>query len=246
MCNLRIYNAVREVPEEAKKTISGGRLKGKTDINPLWRIKKLTDQFGPCGIGWRTENEAYQTHGNDATGEVAVVCTLNLRYIDPDTGNWSAPIFGVGGSMLIALENGYDGDGKKAKVLYLNDEAYKMAHTDALSVACKQLGMGASVYWEADRTKYSALQPDKPDEPEKASSRPAPAPVTVTRQTVYDPRPQIAEVKKKYHIDDQGFAAMRASLIAGGVLEDKPSKDMTEADWKALFDAIEANFGDAA
>jgi hypothetical protein len=40
------------------------------------------------------------------------------------------------------------------KGAYANDEAYKMATTDAISVACKQLGMGADIYWSADNTKY--------------------------------------------------------------------------------------------
>ena len=52
MENLDIYNKVRAVPVEAKREIRGGRLNGKTDINPMWRIKTLTEQFGPCGIGW--------------------------------------------------------------------------------------------------------------------------------------------------------------------------------------------------
>ena len=30
-----------------------------------------------------------------------------------------------------------------------------MALTDAISVACKALGMGADVYWEKDNTKYN-------------------------------------------------------------------------------------------
>ena len=30
-----------------------------------------------------------------------------------------------------------------------------MAETDAISVACKKLGMGADVYWQANETKYS-------------------------------------------------------------------------------------------
>ena len=50
--NMRIYDAVRSVPEKAKRAITGGRLKGKTDINPMWRIEALTEQFGPCGDGW--------------------------------------------------------------------------------------------------------------------------------------------------------------------------------------------------
>ena len=52
MENMTIYDACRSVPETAKKAITAGRLKGKTDINPMWRIKRLTEQFGPCGIGW--------------------------------------------------------------------------------------------------------------------------------------------------------------------------------------------------
>ena len=52
MGNLDIYEAVRAVPEEAQKPIKGGRLSGMTDISPMWRIKKLTELFGPCGIGW--------------------------------------------------------------------------------------------------------------------------------------------------------------------------------------------------
>ena len=49
--NLEIYDSVRTVPESALKTIEAGRLKGKSDINPMWRIKKLTETFGPAGFG---------------------------------------------------------------------------------------------------------------------------------------------------------------------------------------------------
>ena len=52
--NMSLYNRVRQVPDEAKKPFDTGRFKG-TDINPMWRIKALTEHFGPCGIGWRIE-----------------------------------------------------------------------------------------------------------------------------------------------------------------------------------------------
>ena len=48
MSNLDLYNKVRTVPPEAQKKITGGRLNGMTDINPMWRIKALTEQFGIC------------------------------------------------------------------------------------------------------------------------------------------------------------------------------------------------------
>lgn len=39
--NLCLYERIRQVPEEAVKTIAAGRLKGMSDINPMWRIKNL-------------------------------------------------------------------------------------------------------------------------------------------------------------------------------------------------------------
>ena len=52
--NLKIYNMIKKVPDEAQKKITGGRLSGMTDIKPMWRIEKLTEVFGPCGLGWST------------------------------------------------------------------------------------------------------------------------------------------------------------------------------------------------
>ena len=46
MNNMEIFDLVREVPDEAKKQITAGRLKGMTDISPMWRIQKLTELFG--------------------------------------------------------------------------------------------------------------------------------------------------------------------------------------------------------
>lgn len=145
--NMRIYDAVRAVPEEAKRAITAGRLKGKTDINPMWRIKALTEQFGPCGDGWGyTIDRLWIEEG--AKGEKCANAMISLWYRRED-GTRSEPVVGIGGNMLVANEkNG----------LYTSDECYKMALTDAISVACKALGFGADVYWGADRTKYTPQQ----------------------------------------------------------------------------------------
>ena len=144
MNNLDLYNKVRVVPEEAKKPISGGRLKGMTDINPMWRIKCLTEQFGSCGFGWYYVIKDKWIETCMAKDEITANVIIDLYYkVDNE---WSMPIEGIGGSMLVASErNG----------LYVNDECYKMALTDAISVACKALGMGADVYWGNDNTKYN-------------------------------------------------------------------------------------------
>jgi DNA-directed RNA polymerase subunit RPC12/RpoP len=156
MDNLRYYNQGREVPKEAQKEIKGGRINGFTDINPMWRIRVLTEMFGPCGIGWYYTIDREWLEPSD-TGEVAAFVRISLFV--KDGGEWSMPIIGVGGSTFVAQErNG----------LRMSDEAFKMAQTDALSVACKNLGIGATIYWAAGETKYSRMtdqkEPEKPKE----------------------------------------------------------------------------------
>ena len=148
-----IYEKVRAVPDNAKKEIRGGRLKGMTDINPMWRIKCLTEQFGPCGLGWYYEITEKWIETCMAKDEITANVIINLYIRNGD--EWSKPIQGIGGSMLVASErNG----------LYVNDECYKMALTDAISVACKALGMGADVYWGSDNTKYNDNKKDNFDD----------------------------------------------------------------------------------
>ena len=141
--NLCLYERIRQVPQEAVKTIAAGRLKGMTDINPMWRIKKLTEEFGVCGFGWRYEI-IRMWNENGGNGVIASFVHINL-FVKMG-GEWSEAIQGIGGSSFVTNEkNG----------LYTSDECYKMALTDAISVACKALGMGADIYWEKDSTKYN-------------------------------------------------------------------------------------------
>lgn len=160
MGNMDYYNKFAAVPVEAQKRIDAGRLKGMTDINPMWRIKALTEAFGMCGFGWKYEIVSQRLEEGHAvmlpsatTDEPRYAHTVNAfvdinLYVKVDE-KWSEPIPGIGGASYIANErNG----------LYTSDECFKMALTDALSVACKALGVGADVYWAAGRSKYSAQE----------------------------------------------------------------------------------------
>lgn len=159
MDNLSVYEQSREVPENAKKTIGAGRTKGFTDINPMWRIKKLTELFGPCGIGWYYIPTKQWIEAVDKE----ICAFVNIELFVKHGGDWSKPIFGTGGSKLSTVER---------SGVYVSDECYKMATTDAISVACKQLGIGADVYWEKDKTKYDAKaeSPTQPQETEPATA----------------------------------------------------------------------------
>lgn len=159
--NMRYYDAARNVPPEAMRPIQAGRLKGKTDINPMWRIKKLTELYGPCGIGWwYTIDRQWMEPG--ANGEISAFCDITLYYRDGETVSQGIP--GTGGSSFVA---------KEKSGLFTSDECFKMALTDALSVACKALGIGADVYFGSDKTKYTTAQ-EPATEPVR---KPEPTPV---------------------------------------------------------------------
>lgn len=143
MENLELYNRYADPPQSALKAFNNGKFSG-TDINPMWRIQALTEAFGPCGIGWYTEVVRQWREDTD-DGMATVYCHINL-YIKVD-GEWSKPITGIGGNTL--SRKGKNG-------VTTTDEAYKMAYTDAMSIACKALGFGANIWWKYELTKYTA------------------------------------------------------------------------------------------
>lgn len=139
------YNAVKTVPQSALKIIDFGKLKGKYDISPQWRWEILTEVYGMCGIGWYFDIVDTKEVLVEATGETMLYVKVNL-YIK-DGNEWSKPIPGYGGDFLIQKDkNGYHG----------NDEAFKMAVTDALGTAAKMIGVGADVYRGLQDTKINA------------------------------------------------------------------------------------------
>lgn len=139
------YNAVKTVPQLALKIIDFGKLKGKYDISPQWRWEILTEVYGMCGVGWYFDIVDTEQVLVEATGETMLYVKVNLYIKDGD--EWSKPIPGYGGDFLIYKDkNGYHG----------NDEAFKMAVTDALGTAAKMIGVGADVYRGLQDTKINA------------------------------------------------------------------------------------------
>ena len=250
--NMRIYEAVRFVPEQAKKKITGGRLAGMTDINSMWRIKVLTEQFGPCGEGWYTSDVKYWQDRLDNNGSVALFCSI-LLHVKID-GAWSQPIYGIGGNTLVAAEK---------SGLRIDDEAYKKAYTDAISVACKALGIGADVYFEKDVTKYSeyegeseqqdqkkAQQQDKQQQPAKQQqteqqpnkTQPPKQPTEIQ----FDYRAALTQYKQERNLTSEQFADLRNACIICGAVQDIRSGDMTQRDWETLFRAIDEQIATAS
>lgn len=188
MDNLEIYSEVANVPENAQKTITAGRIKGMTDINPMWRIMTLTKVFGVVGFGWKyviTDKRIIE----GADGVQCAFVDIDLFVRNKESGEWSDAIQGTGGSSFVSSEkNGF----------YTSDECFKMALTDALSVACKALGIGADVYWAAGRTKYETGTDDTP----KAQNKPVAKPAAKEKT----PREQLIAKLKEKGIDSKVYA----------------------------------------
>jgi hypothetical protein len=158
MENMELWNKVKQPPASALKKITGGRLSGKTDINPQWRYEAMTENFGICGIGWYfTVDNKWVDDGSE--GQKFAFADITL-YVKID-GEWSKGIPASGGSMLIEKEkNG----------LHANDEAFKMSITDALGTAMKMLGLAADIYagkWDGSKYK-DAPEPAKEEITAKA------------------------------------------------------------------------------
>lgn len=225
MDNMKIYNASRSVPKDAKREIQAGRLKGKTDINPMWRIKLLTEQFGPCGIGWKYTIDK-QWIEESPNKELSAFVNISLYF--KHEGEWSDAIPGTGGSSFVANES---------KGPYTSDECFKMALTDAISVSCKALGVGADVYWDKDINKH-----DKPSTtPQTPQSQP---------QTQHPSQPTNTPPEVKMPSDGQ-FKRMRAIASGSGKTDDEikthiadtfkkqSSKDLTLTELNKLIEWLE-------
>lgn len=144
--------------EWAVKPIGAGKLKNKTAIDPQWRIDKMTEIYGLCGIGWKAEVDHISVE-ECPTKEKLVFMTVNLYIKDGD--GWSGPIVGVGGDKIVAIEKGSP---------TANDEAWKKCFTDAIGNAMKYIGIGAEIY----RGKFEYNKYVRGDEPNQTRVRQSP------------------------------------------------------------------------
>ena len=225
MDNLEVWNKLNQPPKSALKTIKGGRLSGFTDVNPQWRYQAITEQFGMCGVGWKyTVDRVWMEPASD--GQVFAFAEISLQVKQGDT--WSERIPGIGGSMLVT---------KESSGLHSSDEGYKMAITDALSVAMKMLGVAADVYaglW--DGAKYTnAPQKEEGKAPQKEPVQKAPDGMMTDaqRKKIY------ASAKEKWNLPNEEVTQKIKLLIKERFRLDS-SKDMTVQQASSLIEEIEA------
>jgi hypothetical protein len=132
--NLRIWSALSKTdPAQTKGFSRAGGFKG-TAVKPMWVIKRLTEQFGPCGSGWGIDEPKFEVVPGD--GETLVFCTVRCWYDAGDAGIVNN-LHGVGGDKVCSVRSG--------KPFY-DDEAFKKAFTDAVNNAFKFVGVAADIH----------------------------------------------------------------------------------------------------
>jgi hypothetical protein len=138
-------------PKHTSKFKRAGGFSG-TAIKPIWSIHRMTEEFGPCGVGWGVNEPTFQiVHGND---EALVYCTVSVWH-----GSRENIVFGVGGDKAV---------GRNRNGAFTDDEAFKKAFTDAVTNAFKFIGVSADVHMGMfDDSKYVSELKEEFAEPKR-------------------------------------------------------------------------------
>lgn len=138
--NLSIWDALGKTdPEQTKPFNRAGGFRG-TSVKPMWVYRRLTEQFGPVGIGWGHNKPDFTVINGDG-GEVLVYCAVECWHTDR-----ANTFYGVGGDKVVA---------KNKNGLFHDDEAFKKAFTDAVMNAFKSVGVAADIHMgRFDDDKY--------------------------------------------------------------------------------------------
>lgn len=161
--NLSLWNKLKRTDPKSTKPFMRSGFKG-TQIDPTWRYQMLTEVFGPCGTGWGYDIVDTQVHDG------LVFVGARLWYMD-EAGTRRESGVQYGGDVLFKHRK----EGPPAP----NDEAFKMAVTDAVGKAALLLGLAADVYMgQFDDSKYRAesdavyrAKETEPTEGQKATAK---------------------------------------------------------------------------
>ena len=142
MTHLALWTAVERTPPEHVKAITGKSYSG-TSPKPHYLVKKATETFGPCGIGWGFEivNERVE---EGAGGERMHIARVKVWYMwDGKRGE----VEHIGGTPFCGTRK----DGK----FFTDEDAPKKSVTDALVKALSLIGFAGDIFMgRYDDSKY--------------------------------------------------------------------------------------------
>lgn len=140
--NLEHWNVLERTDPVYTKKFNAGRFKG-TDINATYRMRHLTERFGPAGKGFGFNIGSPIFYGE---GDLqAVTISAELWWVE-DGHTYTAPAH-YGGTKIYLTSKG--------SVTGVDEDAVKKAVTDAMGKAALAMGAHADVYMGLhDDSKY--------------------------------------------------------------------------------------------
>ena len=139
----------------------------------------------------------------------------------------------------VRIEKNYKGKFEIKDKLHVSDIQYDNNSIVSLEI---KTGKGTTVYsWTKNGKKQGHSEKPNQETPPDSTTNNQQPDNTLVLMNINE---EIARIQKKFGKD--GFAQMRESLIAGGVVKPLPSDKMGYDDWVDLIRAIDQNFGDAA
>lgn len=131
MTNKRYWDQLKTTDPRFTKKINKG-FGDLTTIDPMYQIMKMTEVFGPCGIGWGWSANYTYTEAN-VFAEVSIWVETPVQIYGP----------------VSSVQSLHKTNGK------LDDECTKKAMTDALTKALSHVGVSADVFLGMhDNVKY--------------------------------------------------------------------------------------------
>ena len=133
MSNLDLWQAVEKTPTEHTKPITGKSYSG-TSPKPHYLVRKATETFGPCGIGWgfTIVDERIE---EGAGGERLSIARVKVWY------RWNGErgeVEHIGGTQF----SGVRASGKP----FTDEDAPKKSVTDALVKALSMIGFAGDIF----------------------------------------------------------------------------------------------------
>lgn len=143
--NKALWGRAFTTDPRAVKPITGKQYKGNSP-NPYWIVERLTDEFGPCGMGWgfNIMSERFERFGEGTTAEALHIAVLRFWFRQgaergefEQVGQTRASYTSAGGKFIV------------------DEDAPKKSVTDALVKCASYLGFAGDIFsgmW--DDSKY--------------------------------------------------------------------------------------------
>ena len=175
-----IWGAGFAVPREHVKQITGKSYSGDSP-RPHWVVQRLTEIFGPCGLGWGNKILSSTIHPPLGEGKTAIHSAhVGLWYVAD--GVRSELVEAIGATEFSGV--------RKNGTPYADDDAFKKSVTDGLVKAASLLGVAGEIFMGL----YNAKQPhgskyEAPGDQEERDDNEPPAP----------PRPDPGKFPPTFH-----------------------------------------------